>query len=107
MNGVPNGPGEFLWPNGSTYKGMWKAGVREGFGLEHIVVADGTDVGIGSYKRDKKNGYCQVFYANGDWYHGYFLNNRKHGTGYYVFTDGHIEQGRYLNNKYQGKAVWR
>lgn len=33
MNGLPDGYGEYLWADGSSYKGDFKQGLRNGFGI--------------------------------------------------------------------------
>ena len=85
---MPHGPGYFTWPNGSSFKGSWAAGRREGPGLEQIIVDDGMDICRGVYRKDKKHGHCMVFYANGDTFSGEFKDNEKNGKGRYTYSDG-------------------
>ena len=66
--GKRNGPGIFIWENGSEYAGNWE--------------------------NDKMNGYGRKIEANGDYYEGEFCNDKPHGKGKVVYVDGSKCEGQ-------------
>jgi len=93
-----NGQGTLLYPNGSTYKGMWKAGKRHGRGI-----MDATKNGGYIYEGDWYDGVqCgegSTTYANSATYKGQWKDGKFHGHG--VFTYG--TNDRSINISYNGE----
>ena len=67
VNGSMEGKGIFYYLDGKVYKGEWKRGVKEGYGIE-----EGPDT-----------------------YEGQWLDNVKCGTGKIIFEDGSKYQGEF------------
>ncbi len=103
---IPQGTGEFLLPDGSSYCGDWKEfdglKVRDGFGTMKF----GPESYRGQWVSDKMNGEGEYTFASGGKYKGHFKNNILEGEGEYVFPDGAIYSGSWLNNKMHGKGVY-
>ncbi|CAD5214461.1 unnamed protein product [Bursaphelenchus xylophilus] len=58
-----------------------------------------TEIYVGEWKDDKRNGYGMVTRNNGSSYQGQWKDNKRHGYGITTYADKHVELGRYLNNK--------
>jgi ABC-type multidrug transport system ATPase subunit len=74
IDGVPNGRGRFLMPDGTRYDGEWKEG--------------------------KPHGKGAIVYASGDVYKGEFKNGRRHGFGIYAKPDGSEIKGLWEGGKF-------
>ncbi len=62
IDGVSNGHGKYIWPNGRSYEGEWVNDMRHGFGKET--------------------------YANGDKYIGHYWYNARQGKNEtYIFIE--------------------
>lgn len=48
---------------------------------------------MGSWKEDKYSGDGIYVYANGERYHGKFLDGKKHGKGTYYYRTAAIFEG--------------
>ena len=67
---------------GSTYKGGYKHGKKEGQGLAKF--EDGGEY-KGAWRNDEKSGLGAYYYPNGDSYIGHWKGDVKHGEGTYTF----------------------
>lgn len=75
-------------------------GLRSGKGLWRKIYDDGTlDQYCGYYENDKKNGYGEYSWANGNLYKGEFVDDFKHGSGVMYFNDGTIFKGNWVGGK--------
>ena len=63
-------------PNKFSYKGGFKNGKREGFGIE---IKSNGDKYEGQWKNGKYNGYGILYKSNGMIFDGKFKNNLFHG----------------------------
>jgi S1-C subfamily serine protease len=79
--------GELTFPNGNTYIGEWRNGLREGFGQIRIVALGTSDT---NNIRTPKPSY----------YIGQFLGNRLNGHGVIIFDSGEQIEGDFVNNIY-------
>merc|ERR1712228_548829 len=91
--------GKSVWKNGNSYKGYWKDGKRDGYGMYKW--ANGDEY-RGNWKDNKKNGYGMYKWANGDEYHGNWSNDVKHGQGVLkqgnkVIKKGKWKKGDFIN----------
>lgn len=87
INGEPNGIGAIDLKNGDYYKGEWKGGSMQGWGLYKFpngVVYEGQFRGI-------PNGFGVMIYANGNFYEGEFKDGKQQGKGFHYSA----EYGRY------------
>ena len=81
-----HGYGEMKYAHGgTTYKGEFRSGLKEGQGLYTWV--DGAWYN-GTFKKDRENGFGTYHFSNGDEYVGHFLNGRLHGNGTYTWASG-------------------
>jgi len=79
-DGMPNGFGTFLYPNGERLEGEWSG-------------SSFPETGIYTY-------------GNGDRYGGSWLKGKKHGHGSYYFANGAKYQGAYVHGEPHGQAVF-
>ena len=127
LDGIPNGIGTWISPDGQQYVGQWQDGFWHGEGT--LSAADGS-VSTGEYQNGKRNGqstwshpdgrkYVGEFrddqmhgqgvhtFSNGDRYAGTFENGKQHGQGTYTFSDGSVVAGDWQNGKPWQAAVCR
>ena len=85
-NGVPNGLGVLIYPDGGKYIGSWKNGIKYGHGT--FTYSFGSKY-IGSWKNDERNGQGIMVFPDGSRYEGEYKNDwRWNGIRYY--KDGKI-----------------
>lgn len=119
LDGIPNGEGTWISPDGQQYVGKWQDGFWHGEGTRTAV--DGS-MSTGEYRNGKRNGqstwrhpdgrtYVGEFrddqmygqgvhtFSNGDKYTGTFENGKQHGQGTYEFSDGSVVAGEWQNGK--------
>jgi hypothetical protein len=73
QNGVPNGQGRLLLPDGAGYDGEWRDG--------------------------KPHGRGTITYKSGASYEGELVNGKQHGHGAYIRQDGYKTLGLWENGK--------
>jgi ABC-type glutathione transport system ATPase component len=73
QNGIPNGHGRLLLPNGTGYDGEWRNG--------------------------KPHGRGTITYKSGASYEGNLVNGKQHGSGVYIRKDGSKASGIWENGK--------
>jgi hypothetical protein len=71
-DGMRQGPGIQVWPDGAKYEGEWKLNKANGKGK--FWHADG-DVYEGDWEDDKANGYGVYIHVNGARYEGYWKHD--------------------------------
>ena len=121
-----NGFGEYKYPTGAIYKGLWKDGNRSGKG-ETISVngeqytgnyEDDSRSGLGIYsfpsgetysgewRNDLRHGFGELLYQNGiTKYVGFFLNGKITGQGIKTYANGKKYDGEWLNSNYHGEGT--
>lgn len=81
---ITRGPYEL--GNSSVYQGQWsREGLREGKGVQ--IWPDGARF-EGHWKNDMANGRGRLIHADGDVYEGMWVNDKAHGKGVYVHMNG-------------------
>ena len=111
-NGLLNGYGIYTYNEpseyaGTKYVGEYKNGKREGQGT--FTSANG-DKYVGEFKDDKKNGQGTFYFLadnehKGDKYVGEHKDDNKHGKGTYTWPDGHEYVGEFKGDKYNGQGT--
>lgn len=97
-----HGLGDQTWSDGSTYKGQWKNGQKNG---------NGVYVGVDNLKYDgqwedgRRHGLGTQEYANGDKYRGWWCQGMCSGPGSYIFPNGCRYEGAWANGRYDGPGV--
>lgn len=87
--GKKEGCGIYQWGDRS-YWGMWKAGVREGFGV--LCSRDGYCYG-GEWLNDKRHGTGRAFYPDGTQYQGEWKDDVRSGVGLFTYTNKVVISG--------------
>ena len=72
MQGLKDGKGKLVQPDGSNYSGEWKNDEWEGFGEEHW--SDGANY-VGNYIKGRKDGKGKMTFKDGSVYEGQFQQN--------------------------------
>lgn len=89
-----NGPGRYVWPDGSSYTGDFLKGKFHGQGT--YAWSDGKKY-TGGFENDKRNGIGTYTWPNGANYRGEWENGKKAGYGIYTFPDGRKSIGLWEN----------
>jgi len=76
--GTFEGYGVLEYCNGAIYKGYFKSGVKHGFGI--YLSASGYRY-EGEWFNGKQTGSAKISYKNGDWYEGFVENGVRSGLG--------------------------
>ena len=62
----------------------------------------------GNYHVGKRDGYGKIAYNNGDWYEGYWSENKRNGTGtYFCASDNSEYTGNWRDNLKQGPGTMK
>jgi hypothetical protein len=101
------------------YSGMWKDDVQHGFGI--MIFDESKYIGhfengeikgegkfifdvatfIGTWE-NSATGYGSIYYTNGDFYFGKWVDYKKEGDGYMVYADSSIYNGDWVDDKQHG-----
>ncbi len=100
-DGVREGKGTQVWPDGSKYVGYWKNDMANGKG--RLIHADG-DVYEGEWVNDKAHGYGTYTHTDGAQYVGMWKEDKQHGNGIETWPDGAKYEGNYEYGKKHGKG---
>ncbi|CAH0556095.1 unnamed protein product [Brassicogethes aeneus] len=95
-NGLMDGDGLRVYPDGSFYKGQFRRGKRHGFG--QIWYADDSFYS-GDWFKDVRQGLGMFVCSNGNRYEGKWFDDLKHGEGLYFHLDsGQMQEGIWKEN---------
>jgi len=104
-NGIPNGLGFLIFPNGGKYVGGWKDGRRNGEGT--FTLTDGKKY-EGEYKDGEMNGQGTLTLPDGSKFVGEYKNNKR-WNGIRYDKDGNIDgmivNGEWIGHK--GETLYR
>lgn len=100
--GCPDGPGYYLWDDGSSYLGDWVWNVFEGKGV--FTWADGATY-TGAYANGSRTGKGVYTWADGDSYAGDFVNGKRTGTGVFTWASGSTYAGNFSDSSMTGTGV--
>jgi hypothetical protein len=95
-NGVPNGLGFLIFPNGDKYVGEWKDGKPNGQGTTTFL--DGRKY-VGEYKDGKRNGQGTFTLSNGNKYVGEWKDGERNGQGTFTWSIGNKFVGEWKDNQ--------
>jgi hypothetical protein len=115
-----NGRGVVKLADGTVhYSGMWKDDVEHGFGIRIIDNSkysgqwkNGEIKGEGKYIfevatfigtwENATTGYGSIYYTNGDFYFGQWIDYKKQGDGFMVYANSTIYNGDWVDDKKEG-----
>lgn len=122
-NGLKQGIGSLLYPDGdhydgefdrgmahghgtftskrSSYVGEWKNDVKHGNAVEEW---DDTSKYTGQYYLDQRHGKGKFEWPDGSIYEGSFVNNIVHGEGTFTWKDGRRYKGQWKDNRMHGEG---
>ncbi|MDB4742728.1 protein kinase [Cyclobacteriaceae bacterium] len=77
---------------------------------QEIIVTDDTiiEAKLNADKENKteiKNGFHEIEFENGDWYHGEYKNDEFHGKGKYIWADNGIYNGNWIEGEFHGEGT--
>jgi hypothetical protein len=84
-NGVFQGVGKVVSPNGQKGTGEWVKSLLDGVGL--LEYPSGSRY-HGQLKGGKKHGFGTLAYGDGRMFWGFFAEDKIHGAGLWIFADG-------------------
>ena len=88
--GMRHGVGTYVWPDGDTFHGCWRENQQEGHGTYTWAVGGAYE---GEFRNDKRQGKGVYVSADGDRYDGTYHDGKKHGHGEYTWAKGHRYKG--------------
>jgi len=79
-----NGDGTYVHPTQGSYKGSWRNGKRDGYGMHFY--ANGQKMYIGEYVLGKRYGNGIYYFPNGEKFEGRFIDDRLTKNGNYILS---------------------
>jgi len=122
-DGAPEGPAEFVYPDGSLLKAEFQNGETKGLGVKYIdnmkyegELIEGKPGGSGIYsfrnegkiyvKRQDNTNYAKGYSADGKlWYRGEYNNGRCDGVGEFFYRNGNVYKGQFKEGKMEGMGA--
>jgi hypothetical protein len=80
-----NGDGTYIHPTQGSYKGTWRNGKRDGFGMHFY--ANGKKMYVGEYVLGKRYGSGTYYFPNGEKFEGRFINDKPTDNGTYIMDE--------------------
>ena len=131
INGVANGKGQKIYPNGDSYQGNFKDNLFSGKGTFVYGMSSekwSGDKYIGDFESGNRHGtgtytqlngvtyvgewrhgdesYGTLYLGNGEKYVGEFWDRKAEGEGEYTYPDGRSYIGNFKDNRNHGKGVF-
>lgn len=103
-NGDGNGSGRQVWPDGASYDGQYKCGLKHGMG--RFSWASGASY-EGDFVEDRLEGSGYFRWACGSTYEGAWKDGRMHGFGLFTWPDGRSYEGEYHHDFKDGQGIFR
>jgi hypothetical protein len=96
VDGIPQGKGILILPNGTYFYGYFENGLMHGVGTLYLV-----DGGIyhGNWENGHVTGYGIYTWSDGDQYRGNWVDGVKSGYGVLETIDGEVYEGIWFNNE--------
>ncbi|MDZ4724668.1 MAG: hypothetical protein SH817_00820 [Leptospira sp.] len=96
-----NGEGVISYSDGSTFKGMLKNRIPNGYG--EMTSSLGKKI-VGTWRDGKAEGKCTSTLRDGRSFEGIFENGMPNGFGIEIFPDGVRYEGNYQNGLFHGNG---
>uniref|UniRef100_A0AAY5KUQ5 Alsin Rho guanine nucleotide exchange factor ALS2 b n=1 Tax=Esox lucius TaxID=8010 RepID=A0AAY5KUQ5_ESOLU len=113
LSGKPHGKGTMKWPDGRTYTGTFKHGLKDGYGDYFMPnkTLNKCDRYQGHWKEGKMQGFGKYKYATGEVYEGSFHENMRQGhgmlsSGKLIGPSSSVFIGQWLQDKKTGYGVF-
>jgi len=113
------GQGKADYTTGDTYQGAYVDGARHGAGTYQYYnrvkpVNDGDEesayynIFTGTFKENVRTGMGKMNYGpkGASYYHGHFLNNKRHGEGTFKYGNGDMYSGMWKEGKKHGEGTY-
>jgi len=106
-----SGKARVTYPCGDQFEGMFENGVRHGAGTykywEFGNPPNEQREFVGTFKENLKQGLGIMKYDKGGaFYHGHFLDGKRHGEGTFKYANGDIYSGMWEKGKKHGKGTY-
>ncbi|MCP4254327.1 MAG: hypothetical protein GY775_13150 [Candidatus Scalindua sp.] len=98
-----NGRGTMVYPDGTKYKGEFKAGRRSGQGT--YTYSDGGNY-TGEWRDNLRHGKGTDTFTNGVIYEGEWVLSKRHGQGKLTMPDLGTYEGEWKEDKKQGQGTF-
>lgn len=98
-DGMYNGKGVYYYLNGTSYDGMWFENEINGTGV--LTLEDGSSI-VGDFINGIPQGVCTYQYANGDVYEGVLTDGKRTGKGKFTGANGIVYEGDYVEGRMEG-----
>lgn len=102
VKGKREGRGMMVYPDSSSYDGMWVNDEKCGKGI----YKSAAFVYEGDWGKDKPNGKGIMAWTNGDEYDGTWTDGEKNGKGTMKFADGSLYTGEWKSDSYHGTGTY-
>jgi hypothetical protein len=89
-----------------AYYGEYKKGTLKRHGRGLFIWEDG-EYYLGYWENDKRDGEGTNKYSNGNIYKGNYKNGKKEGNGMYKWKNGDIYEGKWKNDMKDGKGKYK
>jgi len=103
INPKRDGKARATFPNGDSYHGAYKQGIREGQGRYTYAAGGWYD---GDWVGGKKHGQGTWRFPDGSVYTGEFVEGRRHGQGTYTYTNGDRYCGSWVRDVRHGPGCY-
>ncbi|XP_021698461.1 MORN repeat-containing protein 3 [Aedes aegypti] len=103
-----SGFGKQSQTNGLLYEGQWRCGLRHGYGILYRKLKDTelyVKVYAGGWENGKKHGLGVKYYSHGK-YLGYWERDQRSGHGFIWFDNGDFYMGEWLDDCFDGLGVF-
>lgn len=101
-NGVRQGKGRLLYPDGDYYEGEFDCDMAHGLGT----FTSRRSSYVGEWKNDVKHGNAVEEWDDTSKYTGQYYLDQRHGKGKFEWPDGSTYEGGFVNNSVQGHGTF-
>ena len=105
-----SGKGQATYPNGDSYDGNFKDGLRSGDSGSYTYAPTGEGVPqemyTGQWADNQKHGIGKQNYVGLGNYYGHWENGEKHGEGVMIYDNKDIYSGQWKNGKKDGNGTY-
>lgn len=104
LHGHSNGTGQHTWPDGASFQGQYRRGLKHGQG--HFTWASGAAYD-GEFSSGHLEGLGIMRWPDGSSYEGAWKDGCMHGVGQFIWADGRSYEGEYQNDLKHGRGTFR